>query len=131
MLPDLTVSYSTAGNPTFGSGGGVSGAGRGGGRIVLHSYADDVIIAPGGVVRADGSGPTQYATVDGEDNPPALYGGGSGGSITVSAVNFTNSGLMSARGGYAFYRQGGAGGGGRISINVSATICYFMGLISR
>lgn len=107
--PDLDFSLvDSAADPTRGSGGGdVSGAGRGGGRIVLQTA--HVVFDPTAVVSADGS-----ASV----NP--LAGGGSGGSVSIYCKTIEGYGIVSVIGGAGFSTtETGGGSGGRIFVEVS------------
>ncbi len=116
IVPDVGVSATN--NPTYGSGGGLLG-GRGGGRIILEAATGNVFISGGGRVSAAGGAPPVYAT---NGVSVSAYGGGSGGAVVVTANNFTNLGLISVAGGPSYYQLGGAGGGGRISVNVSSIL---------
>jgi hypothetical protein len=62
-------------------------------------------------MRVDGS-----VTANGADGVHERSGGGSGGSIWLSARTFTGNGVISANGGAGEPAQGGGGGGGRISL---------------
>ena len=62
-------------------------------------------------MRVDGT-----VTANGANGVNERSGGGSGGSIWLSATNFTGTGLLSANGGAGEPAQGGGGGGGRISL---------------
>ncbi|XP_052090185.1 uncharacterized transmembrane protein DDB_G0289901-like [Mytilus californianus] len=102
------VAYGGIEKPSdFGSGGGCSTGGKGGGVITLKA-TDDVRVD--GLVSANGN-------ADGSN-----CGGGSGGSIYIDTDYFKGSGMVTARGGTGS-GTGGGGGGGRISIvhRVSAT----------
>lgn len=116
VLDDL---YSTSlyYNATYGSGGGLEGAGLGGGRVVLKTLGN-VIIEPTGSILADGSSPDNYR-----------LGGGSGGSITISSNECVLKGKLSAMGGSALpghnHNTGAGGGGGRIAIIVSSQSHYY------
>jgi uncharacterized delta-60 repeat protein len=105
-----------------GSGGSGSGrdagsgftplGGSGGGGIELGA-ANRVIISSTGQVLANGS--------DGRSGNAAIFpgtggGGGGGGNILVHAINITNSGLLSAKGGKGGdgIHTGGGGAGGDI-----------------
>jgi hypothetical protein len=99
----------------FGSGGsqGTRATGGQGGGIVKIIAQDTVDIV--GTIEVDGN--KGYRTFDNR-------GGGSGGSIWIIAQTFSGSGSISAKGGPGSVscttNDGGAGGGGRISlVNVS------------
>jgi hypothetical protein len=100
------MAYDSIQQPTWlGSGGGRSYAGvggAGGGRITL---------VVGGTLRVDGG-----VTANGADGVHERSGGGSGGSVWLSAKTFTGTGVLSANGGAGEPAQGGGGGGGRISL---------------
>jgi hypothetical protein len=91
----------TEDNPTFGSGTNTS---QGGGRILISSATKLNVT---GEVRADG----------GDNSRESSHGAGSGGSIVAVGASVVGSGTMSVRGGDTV-GSGGAGGGGRISIQV-------------
>jgi hypothetical protein len=92
-------------NPSYGSGGGRFG-GNGGGRIVLVS-STSVSLAQNASLVAEGSSSLKNG-----------YGAGSGGSIVIVANHLDNYGsTMSVRGGDG-NSYGGAGGGGRITLQV-------------
>lgn len=55
-------------------------------------------------------------TADGAGAPPNNAGGGSGGSIWVTANALAGSGVISANGGAGEWVDGGGGGGGRIAL---------------
>ena len=118
MLDDITlgdVGY----NSTYGSGGGFSGGGHGGGRVILKTGAS-VVIHPTGKISADGSAASDLSV-----------GAGSGGSITISAFECVQNGVISALGGSTYSTSldtGAAGGGGRIAIIVS--YLYYLAIVS-
>lgn len=88
----------------------MDGAGRGGGRVVIKATGN-VIVETTGVISADGSSPEI-----------AQLGAGSGGSVTISASQCVQRGLITAKGGDAVPHvasAGAAGGGGRIAFVVS------------
>jgi hypothetical protein len=95
------------------------GSGGGGGSNVAY-YGD----AGGGVVRIEAIGTlTVNGTISamGATSPAARGGGGSGGSIFLSAQTFAGAGALNAAGGASGAAYGGGGGGGRISITFDAT----------
>lgn len=101
--------YGSAAEPTdFGSGGGDGAApiasffGSGGG--VLHLSVGGNLSVSGNISANGGSGL--------EDNS----GGGSGGSVWISAGTISGAGTISANGGNGVLFDGGGGGGGRIAI---------------
>ena len=100
------TAYDLIQRPTWlGSGGGSGYAGIGGvggGRIKM---------IVGGTMRVDGS-----VTANGANGVNERSGGGSGGSIWLSVMNLTGTGMLSANGGAGEPTQGGGGGGGRISL---------------
>lgn len=89
----------------LGSGNGLNGGSSGGGALLL---------TVGDTVRIDGS-----LSADG-DTRGYRDGGGSGGSIWVTAAVIEGSGHISADGGGAYPRddRAGGGGGGRIALEV-------------
>jgi hypothetical protein len=110
------ASSMAAGGPSYGSilhpvdqgsGGGqgypsgVAG-GEGGGAIRLQV---------GGALTIDGQ-----LSADGHDGLQDNSGGGSGGSIWITANSLAGSGIIEANGGAGEFYQGGGGGGGRIAI---------------
>jgi hypothetical protein len=116
-------SYGTIVQPaTLGSGGGASylgAGGNGGGKIQISA---------GGTVNIDG-----LLTVNGADATNSRAGGGAGGSIWITANNFTGTGMLTANGGGGEPVRGGGGGGGRIAIqygtnNFSGNLTAFGGI---
>lgn len=109
--------YGTNTAPTFlGSGGGAGGTngGNGGGRIRID-VSGELSLGAGGDILADGG-----AGVDSGSGAVA-GGGGSGGSIYITAGSLAGSGTISADGGAggstsASGQDGAGGGGGRIAI---------------
>lgn len=117
----------------YGGSGGASASGATGGRT-YGSASQPSDWGSGGAAGAntffggsDGGGAVRMSvagtfTVDGllsADGNPGLQdnsGGGSGGSIWVSARAFTGKGWVSANGGSGELYNGGGGGGGRIAI---------------
>ena len=102
------IVYDSLTSPTgLGSGGGgqLSSGGAGGG--ALHLTVSGTL-AVDGVFSADGLPANGQAA-----------GGGSGGSLWVSATKLTGAGLISANGGSGDLPAGGGGGGGRIAISVA------------
>jgi hypothetical protein len=53
------------------------------------------------------------------------YGAGSGGAIYLRASELAVDGLISVRGGMGM-SESSAGGGGRVSINVSASVIFLL-----
>ena len=98
----------------FGSGAGAglfSVGGAGGGFIRLSAGR---IMQINGTISANGLG-----SVNGSESQ--LYcGGGSGGSVFLTAAILSVTGTITANGGPAY--QGGGGGGGRIAINGSVEV---------
>ena len=92
----------------MGSGGGVEGAGRGGGRVILSLER----LTVEGSVSSDGGIPASVSAPAG--------GAGSGGSIVVSATSIEGGGAIHANGGAAQASPSSpswsAGGGGRVSL---------------
>jgi len=112
--------YGSFENPAgFGSGGGVSGVSRGSGGGALR-------LAVAGELRLDGR---LGARGDSATTVTPAYspGGGSGGSIRVSAGTLSGAGVIDAGGGRG-YAQGASGGGGRIAIEYGAS--SFAGLVT-
>lgn len=108
------IAYGSPVQPTApGSGGGYTDyypvwAAEGGGVVRIEA---------GGTLQVDGS-----IIVDGFGSDDGYYGGGSGagGSIWLSASNFTGSGILSARGGNPWGGRG-VGAGGRIAVYYGVT----------
>jgi hypothetical protein len=94
----------------LGSGGGASYAGSGGAGGGL------IEIVAGGSVIANGS-----ISANGANGTNARSGGGSGGSVWLTALTLSGSGTITANGGNGDPTHGGGGGGGRIAIQCSAT----------
>jgi hypothetical protein len=107
---------------SLGSGGGGGGTcnlvpgqtnngGAGGGALLLSSYASVEVTAD---ITTNGIDSGAYQSA----NALRVGGGGSGGSIIITAPEVILSGTISANGGSADIsdRQGGGGSGGRISI---------------
>lgn len=110
MYSDITSTDPQRIAGTFGSGGGLPGSGRGGGRILIRSTSN-VLLDEKGLLEASGSG----ANV-------TTLGAGSGSSVTVVARTFTQKGRIEAVGGAVTAHQadtGASGGGGRVMISVS------------
>ena len=93
----------------MGSGGGVEGSGRGGGRIIIMNVSS---------LRVDGSISVRGGVPVSPGNP--IGGAGSGGSIIIVADTILGSGAIRADGGDAQIPPSTlrwpAGGGGRISL---------------
>lgn len=105
-----------AGPVDRGSGGGFAGrefGGAGGGAIHLNVV---------GALQLDGR-----ISVRGQDAPGLNAGGGSGGSLWLSAGRLAGSGSITANGG-AGNNYGGGGGGGRIAVTYGTNL--FSGVIS-
>jgi hypothetical protein len=102
------ITYGSDRQPTdWGSGGGAGantffGGSEGGGAIRMSI---------GGTLTADG-----VLSANGNPGLQDNSGGGSGGSIWVSARAFTGKGWVSANGGSGELYNGGGGGGGRVAI---------------
>jgi hypothetical protein len=100
------VSYDSIQQPTMlGSGGGSGYAGVGG------AGGGAITLVVGGTMRVDGN-----VTANGANAINERAGGGSGGSIWLSAKSFTGNGVISANGDAGEPAQGGGGGGGRVSL---------------
>lgn len=110
--------------------GGTSGGGGAGG-AVIYGVSNAPVTAGsgggskeagggGGVLRIVSSGPvTVNGTVDASGaNAGYVGGGGAGGSVYITAKNFSGNGLVRAKGGNGgpSFTFGGGGGGGRIAI---------------
>lgn len=109
MFEDLNAT-SPRSSATYGSGGGVDGAGRGGGRIVLQATGT-VYVQASGRIEASGSSANNTS-----------LGAGSGGSVSIRASAVNQLGWIEANGGDALSASisaGAAGGGGRIAMSVS------------
>ncbi len=113
-------SYGSASQPVdFGSGGGPGsgapvGGSHGGGAIRLNV---------GGILGVDGQ-----LSAEGEEGLEDNSGGGSGGSVWVSAGFLTGNGLVAADGGEGELYGGGGGAGGRIALYSRTNV--FFGLTS-
>jgi hypothetical protein len=109
-------SYGSSNQPVdFGSGGGFgggppSGGSEGGGALRLNV---------GGVLTVDGQ-----ISADGEPGLQDDSGGGSGGSIWVTAGTLAGSGQFTADGGAGELYGGGGGAGGRIALYSHANIFF-------
>ncbi len=110
------ASYGSSNQPVdFGSGGGFGSGGplggsAGGGALRLNV---------GGILTVDGQ-----LSADGEPGLQDNSGGGSGGSLWVTAGTLAGSGLFSADGGAGELYGGGGGAGGRIALYYQTNI-YF------
>jgi hypothetical protein len=116
------VIYGSKTNPVdYGSGGGAGDeqdAGDGGG--ILRITATDLIV--NGDILAAGANGAYSGCCD-------HAGGGSGGSIWITAANsFNGTGNISVKGGNS-YGSGGAGSGGRLAIYQTANTYNFNGTI--
>lgn len=114
------ITYGSSNQPTsFGSPGGISptlaGFSQGGGAIHLTVSGR---LTVNGKISANGND----GVIDGA-------GGGSGGSIWVTAQAFTGNGSLTANGGAGESDEGGGGGGGRIAV-YGGTNNSFLGNIS-
>jgi hypothetical protein len=89
----------------LGSGGGASYAGTGG------AGGGAIQITGGGIFIING-----IISTDGANGTNSRSGGGSGGSIWITAHVVSGSGAISAQGGAGEPTHGGGGGGGRIAI---------------
>ena len=87
---------------TFGSGGGLTGGGSGGG--VIH-LVGNVSVTINGAVTANG------------EDASGSGGGGAGGSIFIETLIFKGAGRITACGGNANNQGGGGGAGGRVTVN--------------
>src|SRR5205814_9261363 len=103
------ITYGSSNQPTdFGSRGGIfpsnfSGYSQGGG---VNRLKVNGTLTVNAIVSANGAD----AATDGA-------GGGSGGSIWVTAQALAGNGFLIANGGMGELSEGGGGGGGRIAIN--------------
>jgi hypothetical protein len=110
------ASYGSSNQPVdFGSGGGfgggpLSGGSEGGGALRL---------SVGGVLTVDGQ-----ISADGEPGLQDESGGGSGGSIWVTAGTLAGNGQFTADGGEGQLYDGGGGAGGRIALYCRANIFF-------
>jgi hypothetical protein len=107
------ASYGSSNQPTsFGSPGGASpmlaGFSEGGGVIRLNVSGS---LTVGGSISANGDD----GFIDGS-------GGGSGGSIWITAESFSGFGAVTANGGVGESSEGGGGGGGRIAIYANTNL---------
>lgn len=111
------VELGSGGGSNIGYCGATSQGGSGGGAIKIVANT----LINNGIISADA------------ENREKMPGGGSGGSIWIDVVNLTgsNGGVFSANGGSSIYVTsaderctGGAGGGGRISLNSSGVDTY-------
>lgn len=94
----------------LGSGGGAGyGPGGAGGGVVQLSVGGALLV--NGVISADGLAATNSRS-----------GGGSGGSISITAQTIAGTGFISANGGEGESPAGGGGGGGRISFQSGINI---------
>jgi hypothetical protein len=120
------ATYGSALQPTdLGSSGGydLSGAGY----ASLSQGGGAVRMRVGGVLTVNGK-----ITANGNDGTYDRSGGGSGGSIWLSARTFDGHGFITANGGAGELFDGGGGGGGRIAIysrtnNFSGPVAAFGG----
>jgi hypothetical protein len=101
----------------LGSGGGASyiGAGGPGGGLIEITAGGTVI--DNGLISANGGNGTNSRS-----------GGGSGGSVWITALALSGSGTITANGGSGEPTHGGGGGGGRIAIQYGAS--SFEGTVS-
>ena len=104
----MEVKPTSTSSAAYGSGGGYYESGRGGGRIIIQSLNSFVFINETAVLLAEGTA----AAMSG-------YGAGSGGSISVLGKEIQGRGLLSVQGGVSRSVKSGAGGGGRITMQVS------------
>ncbi|MGA2180363.1 MAG: carboxypeptidase-like regulatory domain-containing protein [Verrucomicrobiota bacterium] len=104
------TTYGSFTQPTdLGSGGGTSYAGIGG------AGGGAVQISAGGTFIINGT-----ISADGVNGTNSRSGGGSGGSVWITAQLVSGSGVISAQGGAGEPAHGGGGGGGRIAIQCDA-----------
>lgn len=112
------LGYSTSfADTNLGSGGGTGAGGiggAGGGRIQLSAGSECIL---NGLISADGQNATNNRA-----------GGGSGGSIWISAATISGNGSLNVRGGAGEPIHGGGGGGGRITLDFQTNL--FAGTIS-
>jgi hypothetical protein len=102
------ASYGSSNQPVdFGSGGGLGGAGPAGG----SAGGGALRLSVGGILTVDGQ-----ISADGEPGLQDNSGGGSGGSLWVTAGTLAGSGLFTADGGAGDLYGGGGGAGGRIAL---------------
>ncbi len=98
--------YGSFTQPTdLGSGGGTSYSGLGG------AGGGAIQITAGGIFIINGT-----ISADGVNGTNSRSGGGSGGSIWITAQLVSGSGAISAQGGAGEPTHGGGGGGGRIAL---------------
>ena len=141
--PGAGLFYSSGGGS---SGGGAGHAGYGGsgqqtstakGGVYYGSMTQPILAGSGGGGNASypggaGGGAVQLSVgralqldgsilADGERPPAILSGGGSGGSVWVTAGTFTGSGQISANGGSGLQSIGGGGSGGRVAVYFDAS----------
>jgi hypothetical protein len=147
------VGFST-GNPVMGSGGGHGGFGGANSTNTAGGNCYGIIQSPialgsgggagvggpgsfgGGAIRLDVAGLAQIDGVisaNGLNATNSRSGGGSGGSIWLTAQTLSGAGGIAAQGGNGEPIHGGGGGGGRIAINsitntFAGTITAFGGL---
>jgi hypothetical protein len=108
------ASYGSSNQPVdFGSGGGFGSGGPVGG----SSGGGALRLSVGGILTVDGQ-----LSADGEPGLQDNSGGGSGGSLWVTAGTLAGSGLFSADGGAGELYGGGGGAGGRIALYSQANI---------
>jgi hypothetical protein len=101
-------SFTQPANLGSGGGAGYAGAGGAGGGMIE--------IVAGGSVIANGP-----ISANGANGTNARSGGGSGGSVWLTALMFSGSGAITANGGNGDPNHGGGGGGGRIAVQCGAT----------
>ena len=101
----------------LGSGGGASYAGVGG------AGGGAIQIAAGGTFLINGA-----ISADGANGTNSRSGGGSGGSIWITAYIVSGSGVIRVQGGAGEPTHGGGGGGGRIAIQ--SDMNSFTGLLA-
>ncbi|HXP62695.1 MAG TPA: hypothetical protein VN829_19505 [Dongiaceae bacterium] len=103
------IGYGSITTPTnTGSGGGLGSGPGGPGGGAIH-------LSIGGQLRVDGK-----ITANGADGVSPHSGGGSGGSLWLSAAACSGAGSISANGGAGDPPDGGGGGGGRIAVITGA-----------
>jgi hypothetical protein len=102
---------------SLGSGGGTGRGGPGG------IGGGSIQLVVGGTMRVDGTVSANGASAVSDD-----AGGGSGGSIWITAHSFAGAGFFSASGGAGEPSNGGGGGGGRISLQYE--VASFPGAIA-
>ncbi|MEY3015193.1 MAG: hypothetical protein RIT45_3928, partial [Pseudomonadota bacterium] len=115
------VGGSGGGSGGYGSAANSSGGGGGGGGGALRIDAQEIVVASGAAVRADGGRGGNVVN----DRDGGAGGGGSGGAIWLRGATVTLNGSVSAKGGAGgqsdkingYGGDGGTGGNGRIRVD--------------